>query len=90
MATIVLNKRTLVARPRSSLEALVDRLMAALRWVQSKTRQRSMAKNNHDVRRMKKAGDLDGALALFDGVDTKNVSAREARWAHAEWLSLTR
>ena len=38
MATIVLNKRTLVARPRSSLEALVDRLMAALRWVQSKTR----------------------------------------------------
>ena len=90
MATIVLNNGTLVARPRPSLEDLVDRLMAALRWVQPETRQRSMAKTIHDARRMRKAGDIGGALALFDGVDTKNVSAKEARWAYAEWLSLTR
>ena len=40
---------------------------------------------------MRQAGDLDGALAVFAGVDTaRAATTKEARWAYAEWTDLVR
>ena len=77
-------------RPRPSLEELVDRLMAALFRAEPETAPQaetpSVARSVHEARRLRQAGDLDGALAVFAGVDT----AREARWAYAEWTDLVK
>ena len=79
-------------RLRPSLEELVDRLMAALFRAEPETAPKaetpSVARNVHEARRMRQAGDLDGALAVFAGVDTARVETREARWAYAEWTDL--
>ena len=79
-------------RPRASLEELVDRLMAALfrDEPETATPAQSVARSVHDARRMRQAGDIDGALAVFGGVDAAKVTTREARWAYAEWLALAR
>ena len=45
----------------------------------------SVARSVHEARRLRQAGDLDGALAVFAGVDTARAETREARWAYAEW-----
>lgn len=39
---------------------------------------------------MRQAGDLDGALAAFDGLDLGNASEGEAQWAYSEWLGIAR
>ena len=82
-------------RPRPSLEELVDRLMAALfKEEEPETAPQaetpSMARSVHEARRLRQAGDLDGALAVFAGVDTARAETREARWAYAEWTDLVR
>ena len=92
-ATATLSNRTLAeGRTRPSLEELVDRLMAALFREQPETATptQSVARSVHDARRMRKTGDLDGALAVFAGVDTARVETKEARWAYAEWLALAK
>ena len=79
-------------RPRPSLEELVDRLMAALFRAEPetapKTETPSVARSVHEARRLRQAGDLDGALAVFGGVDAARAETREARWAYAEWSDL--
>ena len=50
----------------------------------------SVARSVHEARRMRQAGDIEGALAVFGGVDAAKVTKREARWAYAEWLDLVR
>ena len=79
-------------RLRPSLEELVDRLMAALFRAEPETAPKaetpSVARSVHEARRMRQAGDLDGAL--FAGVDTARAETREARWAYAEWTDLVR
>ncbi len=50
----------------------------------------SVARSVHEARRMRQAGDIDGALAVFAGVDTARAETREARWAYAEWLALAK
>ena len=79
---------------RASLEELVDRLMAALFREERETAApavtQSVARSIHDARRMRKAGNLDGALAVMAGVDMAGAAAKEARWAYAEWLALVR
>ena len=81
-------------RLRPSLEELVDRLMAALFTAEPETAAQtetpSVARSVHEARRMRQAGDLDGALAVFAGVDTARAETREARWAYAEWTDLVR
>ena len=91
-ATTIGGTRT---RPRPSLEELVDRLMAALfraepeRAPQAETP--SVARSVHEARRLRQAGDLDGALAVFAGVDTAGAATtKEARWAYAEWSDLAK
>ena len=81
-------------RPRPSLEELVDRLMAALFRVEPEpavqTATPSVARSVHEARRLRQSGDLDGALAVFAGVDAAKTETREARWAYAEWTDLVR
>ena len=93
-ATLATGNRTMTeARPRRSLEELVDRLIAALFKEQetaSATETASVAKSVHEARRLRQAGDLDGALAVFAGVDTARAETGEARWAYAEWTDLVR
>ena len=50
----------------------------------------SVARSVHEARRLRQAGDLDGALAVFAGADTARAETREARWAYAEWTDLVR
>ena len=93
MKTTVLNNGTL-AEPQRSLEELVDRLMTALFREKPETAAteikspQSVARTVHDARRMRQAGDLDGALGVLAGVEMKNAATKEVRWAYAEWLSL--
>ena len=95
-ATLATGNRTMetAVRPRRSLEELVDRLMAALLSEQPQTEPAtetlSVAKSVHDARRLRKAGNLDGALTLIADLDTATADARETRWAFAEWQDLVR
>ena len=50
----------------------------------------SVARSVHEARRMRQAGDIEGALAVFAGVDTARAETREARWAYAEWTALVK
>ncbi len=93
MTTAVMNNGTMVVggRPRHSLEELVDRVMDALfASNREQSTAQSVAKSVHDARRLRKAGDLDGALAVFASVEPDTTAPNETRWAFAEWLSLVR
>ena len=70
----------------------MDRLMAALfrDEPETATPAQSVVRSVHDARRMRQAGDIDGALAVFGDADTAKAATREARWAYAEWMDLVR
>ena len=95
MTTATLSNRTL-AGPRPSLEELVDRLMEALfreapeTAASTATPAQSMARSVHDARRLRQAGDIDGALAVLGGADAAKATTREARWAFSEWKQLVK
>ena len=95
-ATLATGNRTMTeARPRRSLEELVDRLMAALFKEEEPetapaTETPSVAKSVHEARRLRQAGDVGGALAVLAGMDTKKAESHQARWAFAEWTDLVR
>ena len=92
MTTAVMNYGTMVVgeRPRRSLEELVDRVMDALFASNHEQPQETVARRVHDARRLRKAGDLDGALTVFACVDAGKANDKEARWAYAEWQALAR
>ena len=93
MTTAVVNNGTMVVggRPRPSLEELVDRVMDALfASNHEESRPQTVARSVHDARRLRRAGNLDGALALMADLDTATADTRETRWTFAEWLSLVR
>ena len=50
---------------RPTLEALVDRLVESIFGGASESPDQSLARSVHDARRLRQAGDLDGALALL-------------------------
>ena len=50
----------------------------------------SLARSVHEARRLRQAGDIEGALAVLAGVDATKATTREARWARAEWTDLVR
>ena len=101
-ATLVAGNRTMdaVDRPRRSLEELVDQLMAAMFKVEepraatqtasAETEEPSAVRSIHEARRLRQAGDVDGALAVLAGVDAATVETREARWAFSEWTQLVK
>ena len=88
MTTITLESPSSTGR----LEELVDRLLAALfpDETEQATPALSTVKAVHEARRLRQSGDLDGALAAFNGVDTATASAPELRWLYAEWLDIAR
>ncbi|MCY4393123.1 MAG: hypothetical protein OXE43_13905 [Chloroflexi bacterium] len=81
---------TATAGPQPSLEALVDRLVESIFRSTDDEPGQSLARSVHDARRLRHAGDLDGALALLAGVDMAAAEPHEARWAYNEWLDLAR
>ena len=92
-ATLATGNRTMTeVRPRRSLEELVDRLMAALfkEEPEKATETPSVAKSVHEARRLRQAGDVDGALAVLAGVDAEKAETKEARWAFSEWTQLVK
>ena len=92
-ATATLNNGTLIAagRSRPSLEELVDRVMEAIFAANPETpKAQTVARSVHDARRLRQTGDLDGALAVFAGVDIGKAATSEARSAYADWLGLVR
>ena len=98
MTTAVMNNRTMetAARPRRSLEELVDRVIEALfkeeteSAVPAATATQSVARSVHEARRMRQARDFDGALAVLAEVDTARAATNQARWAFAEWKQLVK
>ena len=92
MTTAVMNNGTMVVgeRPRRSLEELVDRVMDALFASNHQQPQETVARRVHDARRLRKAGNLDGALVVFASVEPDTTAPNEVRWAYVEWLSLVR
>ena len=75
---------------RPTLEALVDRLVESIFGGAPESPDQSLARSVHDARRLRQAGDLDGALALLAGVNMAAAEPHQARWAYAEWLDLAR
>ncbi len=90
-ATLTTGNRTQVVQPRRSLEELVDRLMAALFPAQPETAATpGAARSVHEARRLRQAGDVNGALAVLAGMDTAKAEKHEARWAFSEWRQLVK
>ena len=93
-ATLVTHGRTMdteTARPRRSLEELVDRLLQAMGFKdETGAADPSTTRTIHGARRMRQAGDVDGALAVLVGVDMARVEKHEAQWVFFEWKSLVK
>ena len=82
-----------IDRFQSRLEELVDRVIDALFGVDDgevDVQPTTVARSIHDARRLKRDGDLDGALAVVSGIDTGHASVKEACWAYSEWQDLVR
>lgn len=89
MTTMTLANQAITA-PGRSLEELVDGVMDALLGEPEGRQAQSAARSIHDARRLSRAGDPDGALAVLGGVDVAAATERDARWAYAEWNSVAR
>ena len=86
MTTITLDSPISMGRS----EELVDRLLAILFRVDAEQSAPTLARNIHEARRLRQSGDLDGALAVFAGLDTTVETEAEARWLYSEWLDIAR
>ena len=88
-ATLATGTRSMdtVDRPRRSLEELVDQLMAAMGFKdpETETTETGAVRSIHEARRLRQAGDVDGALAVLAGVDAAQAETKEVRWAFSEW-----
>ena len=92
-ATVAVGNRTMdtdTARPKRSLEELVDRVFSALFGAEPETAEPSAPQTIHQARRLRQAGDVEGALVVLAGMDTAKSAARQARWAFAEWTDLAK
>ena len=88
-ATAVMSNRTMDNVVR--LEELVDQLMAALKFGdEDGTAERSAARTIHEARRLRQAGEIDGALAVLTDIDTAKAETNQARWTFAEWKQLVK
>ena len=79
--------------PRPTLEELVDRLIDAVFGLDSTGAvplRTSHARAIHEARRLRQAGELDQALAVFAQLDLGGATEGESRWTYAEFLDLAR
>ena len=74
--------------PRLELEYLVERVLESL--VIGETGVRHVVQGVHEARRMRQAGDIDGALKALATLNTTRATRGELRWAYAEWLVMAR
>ena len=83
-------KMDTVDRPRRSLEELVDQIFAAMGLTDEPetAEPQSATRSIHEARRLRQAGDVDGALGVLTGVDSAKATPRETRWAFSEWTQL--
>ena len=91
-ATVTMN-RTMerTARPRRSLEELVDRLFEAMGFgAETDAAEQTATRIIHKARRLRQAGDVDAALGVLAGMDVGEATPREVRWAFSEWKSLVK
>ena len=88
MTTITLESPSTTGR----LEELVDRLLAALFPPDPEPSEAApnLVRTVHDARRLRQSGDLDGALAVFNGVAATNAPDSQLRWLYGEWLDIAR
>ena len=79
-------------RPRRSLEELVDNLIDSLfsANTETETAEQSATRSIHEARRLRQAGDVDGALAALGSANVAQATPREARWAFSEWKALVK
>ncbi len=96
-ATLVAGNGTMdaVERPRRSLEELVDQLFAAMGFTDEVEAtetavEPSATRSIHEARRLRQAGDVDGALGVLAGADMAKAEKREVRWAFSEWKALVK
>ena len=100
-ATMVTHGRTMdtaAARPRRSLEELVDRLFEAMGFTDetetacltARQAEPSATRSIHEARRLRQSGDVDGALRALGDVNVAKATPGEARWAFSEWKGLVR
>ncbi len=92
-ATVAIGNGTMdsVDRPRRSLEELVDQLLAAMGLTdEPETAEPSAVRSIHEARRLRQAGDVDGALAVLASVDAAQAETKEVRWAFSEWTQLVK
>ena len=92
-ATAAIGNRTMdsAAKPRRSLEELVDRLFEAMGLgVETETAGASVTRTIHEARRLRQAGDMDGALATLGSVNVGNATPSEARWAFSDWSQMVK
>ncbi len=92
MATTTMNNTAAEAvgnRPGRSLEELVDRIFEALLGA-TPGPVPTISRSVHEARRLRRQGDLDGALAVLAGADLKQATEQETRWVYAEWLGVAR
>ena len=97
-ATLVAGNGTMdaVERPRRSLEELVDQLFAAMGFADETNVETvgavetTPARSIHEARRLRQAGDVDGALGVLGGADMAKAEPRQARWAFSEWKQLVK
>ncbi|MXX93375.1 MAG: hypothetical protein F4169_05190 [Gammaproteobacteria bacterium] len=73
-----------------SLEVLAQNLVATVFGTAPDTWELSATRGIHDARRMRRRGDLDGALAVLEGLNVSDAGPDAARWAHAEWTDIVR
>ena len=91
-ATVAIGNRTIeTGRPRRSLEELVDRVFAAMGFGEEiETAEATVTRSIHEARRLRQAGDVDGALAALGSVNVARATPREVRWAFSEWSQLAK
>ena len=94
-ATVAAGSGTMetAGRARRSLEELVDRLIAAMfkeEEPETAAPEQSVARSVHEARRLRQAGDIDGALAVLAGMDPAKAEPHQARWTFAEWTDLVK
>ena len=70
-----------------TLEELVDRVFETLLGAAPEPVQ-TITRSVHETRRLRRAGDLDAALAVLARTDLTQATEQEARWAYAEWLGM--
>ena len=88
MATTTMSDTGATATGRT-LEELVDQVFEALLGAAPEPVP-TITCSLHEARRLRRAGDLDGALVILAAARSAAATGQEARWTYGEWLDIAR